>query len=179
MDTRPTTDRNIAGEYELTSNKAEIARELSGYLADLYLVYLKTQAFHWNVVGSHFIGLHKLFEEQYEALQKAVDECAERIRALGFKAPGSFAEFSELASVEEETNSASMSDREMLHRLVNDHKALGQEAAKVITLAEERGDHVTADFLIRRQEFHEKSRWMLDSHLEKPDDLGLPPRGIN
>jgi len=98
---------------------------------------------------------------------------------LGFKAPGSFAEFIEIASLKEETNSSSMSDREMLDRLVNDHKSLGQKAASVIEMAEKRADKVTADFLIRRQQFHEKSRWMLDSHLEKPDDLGLPPRGIN
>jgi starvation-inducible DNA-binding protein len=87
------SDQNVANEYELSREKAEVARELSGFLADTYLLYVKTQGFHWNVVGSHFASLHKLFEEQYENLAAAIDECAERIRALGFKAPGSLAEF--------------------------------------------------------------------------------------
>lgn len=143
---------------------ANIIDGLASFLADTYLLYLKTQNFHWNVTGPHFISLHHLFEEQYEQLSNATDVLAERIRALNAPAPGTFAEFLKLTSLEEAE--AGISAEAMVQALLNDHIAMSQAANRMVEAAQEEGDEVTADMLIERKTEHDKTIWMLSSTLE-------------
>lgn len=144
---------------------SDIIDGLSCLLADTYLLYLKTQNFHWNVTGSHFISLHHLFETQYEELAEAADLLAERIRALQAPAPASFAEYLKLTSLEEAETG--LSAEAMLAALLNDHEAMSAAANRLIKTAEEDGDEVTVDMLIERKTEHDKTAWMLRSTLEK------------
>jgi starvation-inducible DNA-binding protein len=137
---------------------------LSRLLADSYVLYLKTQNYHWNVTGPHFNALHMLFQSQYEDLALANDLIAERIRALGEKAPGSFAAFSKLTRIREEAGYPSAT--QMLKNLVKDHQALADTAEALLTAAEKEGDEPTVDLAIQRQQIHQKNRWMLQAHLE-------------
>lgn len=141
----------------------EIARALAKLLADTYTLYIKTHGFHWNVVGRDFYSLHKLFEEQYGELAGAVDEIAERIRALGVKAPGSYRELGALTTIVEETGSPNAS--EMLGQLVADNGVVVRSAYAVATLAAAHEDIATADLATMRITAHEKSAWMLASLL--------------
>jgi starvation-inducible DNA-binding protein len=137
---------------------------LSGLLADTYILYLKTHNFHWNVTGPMFTTLHTLFETEYTELALAVDEIAERIRALGAVAPGTFASFTKMASVKEADGVPKAT--EMIRLLVEDQGKIVAAAKKVVAAAEAAGDDATADLGIRRIQIHEKNAWMLSSHLE-------------
>ncbi len=141
----------------------KIADELKHFLADTYVLYLKTQNFHWNVKGPEFYSLHKMFEEQYLELAGAVDEIAERIRAIGSHTPASFAQYSQLASLEEEKNE--ISAKNMLEKLTKDHEIMAQNALEMIPKAQKAHDEGTADLLIQRSKVHDKTAWMLKSSL--------------
>jgi starvation-inducible DNA-binding protein len=145
-------------------DRRAIADGLSTLLADTYTLYLKTQSFHWNVTGPMFRALHPMFEEQYHDLAGAVDEVAERVRALGHQAPGSFAQFSKLATIEEETGAPSA--EEMVRQLVTGHEAVVRTARNAFATAEEAEDQVTMDLLAERMQVHEKQAWMLRSLLQ-------------
>ncbi|MEJ2669597.1 MAG: DNA starvation/stationary phase protection protein [Gammaproteobacteria bacterium] len=133
-------------------------------LATSYTLYLKTHNYHWNVTGPMFTTLHTLFETQYTELALAVDEIAERIRTLGAPAPGSYAVFSALSAVSEETGSPKA--LAMINNLVADQEALVDVCKTVIQHADAAGDQATADLATRRIEVHQKNAWMLRSHLE-------------
>ena len=137
---------------------------LERLLADSYTLYLKTHNYHWNVTGPMFNTLHTLFETQYNDLALAVDEIAERIRALGARAPGSYTEFAALGTIKEETGTPSAT--QMIDNLAKDQDAVVASAKRVIEAAEADGDQATADLGTRRIEVHEKNAWMLRSHLE-------------
>ena len=141
-----------------------VAEALSHLLADSYTLYLKTHNFHWNVTGPMFTTLHTLFEVEYQELALAVDEIAERIRALGVVAPGSYAQFSKLSAVKEANGVPPAAD--MLRRLAEDQEIVVATARKVVEAAEAAGDPVSADLSVRRIEVHEKNSWMLRSHLD-------------
>ncbi len=137
--------------------------QLKNVLADSYVLYLKTQNYHWNVTGPQFASLHGLFEEQYTDLAAAIDEIAERIRTLGEKAPGSFAEFSKLASIKEATGDESA--QSMVKQLAEDQDTLIATLTAALDAASEAGDEVTIGFVTDRIGVHEKNRWMLTSSL--------------
>ena len=141
-----------------------VVEALSVLLASTYMLYLKTQNYHWNVTGPMFTTLHTLFETEYTELALANDEIAERIRALGAFAPGSLAEFSKLSVVKEAKGRASA--KEMIQTLVADQKAVAKAAHRAIDAAEKASDQATADLGTRRVDVHEKNAWMLHSHLE-------------
>lgn len=145
-------------------DRKAIAEGLSRLLADTYTLYLKTHNFHWNVTGRMFNTLHLMFEEQYNALALAVDEIAERIRALGFPAPGSYSQYAKLSSVKEETGVPSA--EEMIAQLVKDQEAVVRTARELLPLAEKAGDEPTVDLLTQRMQIHEKTAWMLRSLLQ-------------
>ena len=140
-----------------------IAEGLSRLLADSYTLYLKTHNYHWNVTGPMFQTLHTMFEEEYTELAMAVDEIAERIRALGVYAPGSYKAFAALSSVEEEEGVPSAED--MIRSLVVAHETVVRTAREVFPLAEDASDEPTADLLTQRMQVSEKTAWMLRSLL--------------
>ena len=144
-------------------DRQEIAAGLSALLADSYTLYLKTHNFHWNVTGPMFNTLHLMFEEEYTELATAVDEIAERIRALGHPAPGSYRQFAALSSVPEETGVPAAED--MIRQLVEAHEQTAKTARSVFPAAEAAGDEPTADLLTQRMQVHEKTAWMLRSLL--------------
>jgi starvation-inducible DNA-binding protein len=146
-----------------TPNKSVVAA-LSKLLADSYTLYLKTHNFHWNVTGPMFNTLHTLFETQYNELALAVDEVAERIRALGAPAPGSYSQFAQLSDVEEAQGVPPALD--MLRQLVTDQALVIGAARKLVTAAERAGDQGTVDLATRRILVHDKNAWMLSTHLE-------------
>ena len=145
-------------------DRERIAAGLSRLLADSYTTYLKTHNFHWNVTGPMFSTLHTLFETQYTELAAAVDEIAERIRALGVNAPGSYKAYAELSEIPEETGYPDA--REMLRQLVQAQEAVARTARNVMPLADAASDEPTADLLTQRMQVHEKNAWMLRSLLE-------------
>lgn len=145
-------------------DRAAIASGLSKLLADSYTLYLKTHNFHWNVTGPMFQTLHLMFEQHYNELALAVDLVAERIRALGHPAPGSYAQFSKLSSIAEATGVPKAED--MIFQLVEGQEALVRTARKVFVTAEKASDQVTIDLLTQRMQVHEKTAWMLRSLLE-------------
>ena len=145
--------------------RAEITAGLSRLLADSYTLYLKTHNYHWNVEGPLFNTLHLMFEQQYTELAQAVDVIAERIRALGEPAPGSYAAFSKLSSIEEEDK---VPDAEtMIANLVKGQEAVVRTARSIFPAAERANDEPTADLLTQRMQIHEKNAWMLRSMLVK------------
>jgi starvation-inducible DNA-binding protein len=144
--------------------RKEIADGLARLLADSYTLYLKTHNFHWNVTGPMFNTLHLMFEGQYTELATAVDEIAERIRALGHPAPGSYAQFTKLSNVKEETGTPPA--EEMIKQLVEAHETVARTAREVFPTAEAASDEPTADLLTQRLQVHEKTAWMLRSLLE-------------
>jgi len=146
-----------------TSNKA-IVDALSRLLADSYTLYLKTNNYHWNVTGPMFNSLHVMFEQQYTELAMAIDEIAERIRACGAYAPGSFAEFQKLSTVKDAAGRPKANA--MLETLVADQATVGEAARKLFNAAEKAKDQASADLATRRMDIHEKNAWMLRSHLE-------------
>lgn len=144
--------------------REEIVRHLSAVLGDTYTLYLKTHNYHWNVTGPMFQTLHLMFETEYNELALAVDEIAERIRALGAPAPGTLREFSQLSSIAEDTDAPDA--MEMVRRLVTGQEAVVKTARAAFTIAEKANDQPTADLLTRRMEIHEKTAWMLRSLLK-------------
>jgi len=140
--------------------RREIADGLSRLLADTYTLYLKTHNFHWNVTGPMFNTLHTMFEGQYNELALAVDEIAERIRALGFPAPGSYAAYSELSSIPEAEGVPAAND--MISQLAEGQETVARTAREVFDGA---NDQPTADLLTQRMNLHEKNAWMLRSFL--------------
>ncbi|MCR6663110.1 MAG: DNA starvation/stationary phase protection protein [Luteimonas sp.] len=148
-------------------DRRKIAKELSKFLADSYTLYLKTHNFHWNVTGPMFNSLHAMFMTQYTEQWQALDEIAERIRALGFNAPGSYAEFIQLASIKEEPGATTAPDwREMVRQLVLGNEAVCRTARKALDVADDIDDEPTEDLLIQRLQTHEKYAWMLRSLLQ-------------
>ena len=143
------------------SDRKEIASGLSRLLADTYTLYLKTHNFHWNVTGSMFQTLHLMFEQQYGELALAVDLVAERIRALGVPAPGSYSDFSKLTSVKEASGVPRALD--MIRELVEGQETVVKTARLVFPIAEEGHDAATLDLLTQRMQVHEKAAWMLRS----------------
>jgi starvation-inducible DNA-binding protein len=145
-------------------NATKISQGLASTLADTYTLYLKTQNFHWNVTGPRFHQLHIIFEEQYKEMSEAIDEIAERIRALGHKSPGTFKEFLQLTSISEETEA--MSEDSMITKLVEGHETISRKAREVVQIASSFKDEASSDLLSSRIKIHEKTAWMLRSFLQ-------------
>lgn len=144
-----------------TEDRKAIADGLSHFLADSYTLYLKTHNYHWNVTGPMFNTLHLMFEGQYTELATAVDLVAERIRALGHFAPGSYKQYSQLASIPEADGIPQAT--QMIQHLVEGHEAVVRTARKVFPVAENASDEATCDLLTQRIQLHEKTAWMLRS----------------
>jgi starvation-inducible DNA-binding protein len=148
----------------ITQNEnAQVAEALSRVLADTFILYLKTHNFHWNVIGPMFHTLHVMFEEQYNELWLASDAIAERIRALGRIAPGSYREFSKLSYLQE--TEAVLSAKEMIAELLRDHETCARTARWALSVARTSVDAPTEDLLTQRVMAHEKAAWMLRSIL--------------
>ena len=146
------------------ADRSAIAQGLSRLLADTYTLYLTTHNFHWNVTGPMFNTLHDMFMQQYTDLWNAVDPVAERIRALGHYAPGSYADFGKLASIPDAPDQPPKA-LEMVRVLVKGHEAVARTARELVPTAEQAGDEPTLDLLTQRLDFHEKTAWMLRSLL--------------
>lgn len=144
-------------------DRQQIAAGLAKLLADSYSLYLKTHNYHWNVEGPLFNTLHLMFEEHYTELATAVDEIAERIRALGVKAPGSYSDFGKLTSIDEATGDEPA--EEMIRQLVIGQETVARTAREAIKATDAAGDEPTADLLTQRMQIHEKNAWMLRSML--------------
>jgi len=144
--------------------RGEIAQALSRLLADSYTLYLKTHNFHWNVTGPMFQTLHLMFETQYNELALAVDLIAERIRALGFPAPGSYREFGRLTSIVE--TEGKIDAQAMIRDLVVGQETIVRTARAAVPIVENAHDEPTLDLLTQRMQLHEKNAWMLRSLLE-------------
>jgi starvation-inducible DNA-binding protein len=147
-------------------NRGAIAGGLSKLLADTYTLYLTTHNFHWNVTGPMFNTLHTMFMQQYTELWNAVDPIAERIRALGHPAPGSYAQFAALSSLPD-VPAAPPKALDMVRTLVAGHEGVARTARGVFPLADRADDQPTADLLTQRLDIHEKTAWMLRSLLEE------------
>lgn len=143
--------------------RQEISEKLARLLADSYTLYLKTHNYHWNVTGPQFNTLHTMFESQYSELAIAVDDIAERIRALGVKAPGSYKDFARLTSIEESAGGESAD--EMVRQLTEGQEAVVRTARNAFPAADGANDEPTADLLTQRMQVHEKNAWMLRSML--------------
>jgi starvation-inducible DNA-binding protein len=148
-----------------TEDRAKIVESLSTVLADAYMLYLKTHNFHWNVTGPMFSALHVMFEEQYTEQWNALDDIAERIRALGHFAPATYKRYAELSSITEEPDVLSAKD--MIRQLVEGNETLIRTLRAGVKVADELDDFPTADMLTTRMEVHEKNAWMLRSFLEQ------------
>jgi starvation-inducible DNA-binding protein len=157
--TAPPIDTGISKK-----DRAAIAAGLSRLLADNYTLYLKTHNFHWNVTGPMFNTLHLMFETQYNELWLANDQIAERIRSLGYPAPGTYGEYVELASIKETPGQPNA--EEMVRLLVEGNEAVVRTARSVFPVVDNAHDEPTADLLTKRMQVHEKNAWMLRSLLE-------------
>ncbi len=143
--------------------RKDIAKGLSHLLADSYTLYLKTHNFHWNVTGPMFNTLHLMFEAQYNELALAVDLIAERIRALGYPAPGSYREYLKLSTIPEAVGVPA--DEDMIRQLVEGQESIVRTARSIFPVVEDARDEPTADLLTQRMQVHEKTAWMLRSLL--------------
>jgi starvation-inducible DNA-binding protein len=150
------------------AQRKNVADGLAHFLADAYTLYLKTHNYHWNVTGPMFNTLHTMFETQYTEQWTALDEIAERIRALGHKAPGSYEEFVQLSSIKEEKGATADGPewQHMVRQLVLGNEAVCRTARGVLKQADEAGDDPTVDLMTQRLQVHEKTAWMLRSLLE-------------
>lgn len=144
------------------TNNGAVIDGLSRVLADSYSLYIKTHGYHWNVTGPNFPALHAMFEVQYTELAGAVDEVAERIRALGAKAPAGYAAFGKLSTVED---GVAESDTDMIADLLKGHETVAATAKHTLDAAEAAGDDVTVDLMVERITIHDKTAWMLRSTL--------------
>lgn len=161
------TKKNKASSIDIGINdndRAKIAQGLSALLADSYTLYLMTHNFHWNVTGPQFNSLHLMFMGQYTEQWNALDIIAERIRALGHPAPGTYKEFVKLASIKEVEGVPKATD--MIRHLVAAQEATARTARKLFPVVEKANDQPTADVLTQRLDVHEKTAWMLRSLLE-------------
>jgi starvation-inducible DNA-binding protein len=152
------------------ANKADnstkaMAEQLGLVLADTYVLAVKTHGYHWNVEGPHFGALHALFEAEYNDLIAAADVIAERIRALGVKAPTGMATFLETSAIKENTNK-NLSAKDMIADLVKSHEKICERLSETEVLADEVEDVVSEDLMVNRLATHEKTLWMLKSHLK-------------
>lgn len=147
------------------SDREAIAGALSRLLADTYLTYIKSHNYHWNVTGPFFHSLHELFEEQYTELAAAVDEIAERIRILGFRAPATYYEFMEHSSVEEDSDTPDA--MEMVRRLAESNETIINTARQALKPAQSAEDEASVDLITQRLHAHSKAAWMLRAHLEE------------
>jgi len=145
------------------NSKKNCADALSKVLANAYVLYLKTHNYHWNVEGPNFRSLHLMFEEQYQEMWTALDEIAERIRALGEYAPGTYAKFAELATIKENQTIPAAND--MLAELLADNEKIITIIVEAIKVAQDAGDESSVDLLIARQTAHQKAAWMMRSTL--------------
>ncbi|MEX2644219.1 MAG: Dps family protein [Acetobacterales bacterium] len=141
------------------NSRKRLAEELSAILANNVVLYMKTQAVHWNVTGPTFKAIHDLTEAQYQEFAEANDEIAERIRALGYFAPGSYRQFLDMATLKEETEVVAAAD--MVQHLIDANEAISRQMHETVESAEKVGDSVTADMLTARIGSHEKHAWML------------------
>ena len=148
-----------------SADRAKIAKGLSKFLADSYALYLQTHNFHWNVTGPMFNTLHTMFMTQYTEQWAALDLIAERIRALGHPAPGTYAAYAKLASVKEVSGVPKA--MEMVRLLVDAQEATARTARGLFPIVEKANDQPTADLLTQRLDVHEKTAWMLRSLLEQ------------
>ncbi|WP_430867291.1 Dps family protein [Demequina aurantiaca] len=142
-----------------SADRAEIGDGLSNLLSDTYALYVQTQGYHWNVTGPTFPALHQMLEDQYLELQAAVDTIAERVRAVGERSPGSFAEFLERATVED--NKGATTAGQMVKDLIAGHETLIRVARPLVEIADKAGDVASADLVTERIRAHEKTAWML------------------
>jgi starvation-inducible DNA-binding protein len=156
---RPVIDIGISEK-----DRAKIADGLSRLLADTFTLYLTTHNFHWNVKGPMFQTLHVMFEAQYNELWLALDAIAERIRALGFPAPGTYSQYAKLSSIKETQGVPEA--KEMVAILVSGQEAVARTARKIFPVVDKSSDEPTADLLTQRMQVHEKTAWMLRSLLE-------------
>ncbi len=147
------------------NDRKKIVEGLARMQADTYTLYLKTHNFHWNVTGPMFQTLHLMFQTQYNEIWLAVDVIAERIRALGFPAPGSYKEFAELTEIKDSKGVPNA--REMIRQLVDGQETVVRTARSILPIAEAAGDQPTADVLTQRMTVHEQNAWMLRSLLEE------------
>jgi starvation-inducible DNA-binding protein len=154
-------EATVQMKKERTMAEKKLVQALEAVLADTYLLYLKTQSYHWNVVGPHFQSLHGYFESLYQELAEAIDQIAERLRMLGVAAPGSFQHFLKIASLREATGTETADA--MVKTLAADQRSLEEMLQTALTAAEEGGDVVTQDFLTQRLAVHQKNYWMLSS----------------
>ncbi|MEZ0262209.1 MAG: Dps family protein [Alphaproteobacteria bacterium] len=138
----------------------QVVKALTGVLGSTYVLYQKSLYYHWNVRGANFYGLHKLFEEHYEELHNAGDVIAERIRALGYVAPGTLAEFLQLSLVKEDKD-LPKDTATMVANLLESHEICSKQAQETLKLAEKSEDQVTMDLMVKRMDFHAKTAWML------------------
>jgi len=144
--------------------RQQLSQQLNLLLADTYVLYTKTQNFHWNIVDPRFYFLHLFLEELYKELAEDIDELAERIRMLGGRSPGTLKQFLDMTSLKETVKE--LSGNEMLQKLLSDHESLCCLVREKIELTGQLDDEGTKDLLIKKLRFHEKSAWMLRSHLE-------------
>jgi starvation-inducible DNA-binding protein len=147
------------------ANRSAIAQGLSRLLADTFTLYLTTHNFHWNVKGPLFNSLHTMFMEQYTELWNAIDPVAERIRSLGYPAPGAFSQFGKLTSLPDAPEQPPEA-MEMVRILVKGHEGVARTARELFPLADSANDEPTADLLTQRLTVHEQTAWMLRSILE-------------
>ena len=147
-------------------DRAKVAEGLSRFLADSYTLYLKTHNFPWNVTGPMFNSLHLMFMDQYNEQWTALDQIAERIRALGFNAPGSYGEFAKLSSIGEQAGVDAPEWKAMVQQLVEGNEAVCRTARKVLAIADKAGDDPSVDLMTQRLNIHEKNAWMLRSLLQ-------------
>jgi starvation-inducible DNA-binding protein len=167
-DVKITTQENKRMDMDIGISEQDrhaIVDGLSRLLADTYTLYLKTHNFHWNVTGPMFQTLHLMFETQYTELADAVDVIAERIRALGSFAPGTYGDFARLSTINEPDGVPNA--QEMIRQLVQDQEAVIRTARSMFKVLEQANDEPTADLLTQRMQIHEKTAWMLRSLLEK------------
>ncbi|KJS25163.1 MAG: dolichol kinase [Hyphomonadaceae bacterium BRH_c29] len=143
------------------ADRKKIAEALGVVLADTYMLFIKTQGVHWNVTGPTFMGVHTLTEEQYENMYQAIDGLAERIRALGHKAPASYTKYGELSSIRDKDEVQTV--QQMLDMLIADHETAVLNMRAATEWCEAKNDYVTADMLTARMSWHEQAVWMLKS----------------
>lgn len=155
-------------EKEHTIDKKKIgliANNLAHYCSDTMVLYIKTLNFHWTMVGPEFYMYHRLLEEQYRELAEGADALAERIRMMGYSAPGSMATFLELSSLKEAKSN--LSQEKMIQELVKDHESMVMQAHPLIDYCDEALDQGSSDLLIDRLRTHDKAAWLLRSHLTR------------
>lgn len=158
------------------ADRKRVAQGLSRVLASTYMIYVKTHNYHWNVTGPLFQPLHGLFETQYTEIAKSIDDIAERIRTLGFRAPGTLQEFLKLSHLQEDEADRVPEAEDMVANLQQDHETISAAGRQLISIADEAGDQATCDLLTKQLDFHEKTAWMLRSFLTPADAVNSAMR---